>query len=85
MYLYNSITLKGWKLMSKRMTVLKDKIELFLENHSEGDVLHLYIAKTEKEQVETILKNHPVGKNFKLVIGIFKPGHLEHDYIIQPK
>lgn len=71
---------------TERMKNFIGEVENFLENYEEGKELPMYISPGEKDILENYIHNHPKGgRKFYFKVGILKPGHLEHDYILRRK
>lgn len=71
---------------TERMQNFIKEVDSFLNCYEEGAELKIYISSAEKNILEKYVHDHPKGgKNFHFIIGILKPGHLEHDFILRKK
>lgn len=71
---------------TERMQNFIEEVDSFLDGYEEGTELKMYISPAEKDILEKYVHNHPKGgKKFHFIIGILKPGHLEHDFRLRKK
>lgn len=68
-----------------RMENLILQVNSFLENYVEGSELKIYLSPSEKDTLQKHVHQNPNGKNFYFRPGIYKPGHLEHDFRLAKK